>query len=116
MPWQIALNVLSVLDDVRIFRYGSLILTVVMALLVLPLGSKKSRLPFGCLVTFASMVLGTAILLLDPFHSADTPIYIVTLAIMAGVVWESMSLLMLYNRSCSNIPPQFETHKGGELL
>lgn len=112
----VALNLLSAMDDVRIFRYGALLLTVVMALLVLPLGGKKSKLPIGCLVTFTAMVIGTAIMLLDPFHSADTPVYIVTLAIMAGVVWESVSLLMLFNKSCSNTPPQFESHQGGELL
>ena len=111
----VALNLLSGVDDVRIFRYGSLILTVIMALLFIPRG-KRSRLPVGCLVTLIAMIAGTVILLLDPFHSADTPVYIVTLAIMAGVIWESVTLLKLYNRSCSNTPPQFETHTGGELL
>ncbi len=110
-----ALNILSGMDDVRIFRYGSLILTVIMALLIIPWGD-RSRLPAGCLVTFAAMAAGTAVLLLDPFHSADTPVYILTLAIMAGVVWECVSLLKLYNKSCSNALPQFESHKGGELL
>ena len=112
----VALNVLSAMDDVRIFRYGALILTVIMALLVLPLGGKRSKLPVGCLVTFTAMAAGAVIMLLDPFHSADTPVYIVTLAIMAGVVWECLSLLKLYNRSCSNALPQFESHQGGELL
>ena len=112
----VALNILSAMDDVRIFRYGALILTAVMALLVLPLGGRKSKLPFGCLVTLTAMAAGTVIMLLDPFHSADTPVYIVTLAIMAGVVWECVSLLKLYNQSCSNVPPQFETHNGGEML
>ena len=112
----VALNALSSLDDVRIFRYGSLALVIVMALLVLPIGGKRSKLPFGCLVTFTAMVIGCAILLLDPFHSADMPIYIVTLGIMGGVVWECLDLLKLYNRSCSNPLPQFESHQGGELL
>ena len=112
----VTLNVLSSLDDVRIFRYGALILTLVMAGLVLPLGGKRSKLPAGCLVTFIAMAAGTVIMLLDPFHSADMPVYIVTLAIMAGVVWESLTLLSLYNRSCSNALPQFESHTGGEML
>ena len=112
----VALNLLSGMDDVRIFRYGALILTVVMALLTLPIGRKRSKLPVGCVVTFAAMAAGAAIMLLDPFLSADTPVYIVTLAIMGGVVWECLSLLKLYNKSCSNTPPQFETHQGGELL
>lgn len=112
----IALSVLSGMDDVRIFRYGSLILTVIMALLIIP-WEKRPRLPFGCLATFIAMAAGTFILLLDPFHSADMPVYIVTLAIMAGVVWECISLLKLYNQSCSNALPQFETHNnGGEAL
>ena len=86
-----------------------------MAFLLIPWG-KQSKLPVGCLITLVAMIAGTVILLLDPFHSADTPVYIVTLAIMAGVVWESLTLLRLYNKSCSNALPQFETHTGGELL
>ena len=112
----VALNILSSMDDVRIFRYGSLILTAVMALMILPLGDRRSKLPFGSLAAFIAMAAGTAIMLLDPFHSADMPVYIVTLAIMAGVVWECLNLLKLYNQSCSNTPPQFESHQGGELL
>ena len=111
----IALNVISSIDNVMYFRVGALILTVIMALLIIP-WEKSSRLPVGCIVTFVAMIAGTAILLLDPFHSADTPVYIVTLAIMAGVIWESLALLRLYNKSCSNALPQFETHTGGELL
>ena len=111
----IALNALSGLDDVRIFRYGALVLTVIMAALLIPWG-KRSKLPVGCLITLLAMIAGTVIMLLDPFHSADTPVYIVTLAVMAGVIWESLTLLKLYNKSCSNALPQFETHQGGELL
>ena len=103
------------MDDVRIFRYGALILTVIMAVLLVP-WDRRSKLPAGCVVTLIAMIAGTAIMLLDPFHSADTPVYIVTLAIMGGVVWESLSLLRLYNKSCSNALPQFESHQGGELL
>ena len=112
----LALNTLSSIDDVRIFRYGSMILAVVMIFLMLPVGSKKSKMPFGSIVTLASMIIGTVILLLDPFHSADTPVYIVTLAIMGGVIWECLNLLKMYNKSCSNALPQFESHQGGELL
>lgn len=112
----IALNILSSMDDVRIFRVGAFALTLIMAFLILPIGGKKAKLPAGCLVTFAAMIAGTAIMVLDPFHSADTPVYIVTLAIMGGVIWECLNLLKLYNQSCSNALPQFETHQGGELL
>ena len=92
------------------------ILTLVMAGLLLPVGSKKSRLPIGSIVTFTAMAAGTAVLILDPFHSADMPVYILTLAIMAGVVWECINLLHLYNKSCSNELPQFASHNGGEDL
>lgn len=112
----VALNYLSRLDDVRIFRYGSLILVAVMAFLLLPVGGKKTRLPIGSIVTFVAMGAGAAVLLLDPFHSADTPVYILTAAIMAGVVWECVNLMKMYNKSCSNALPQFETHTGGENL
>ena len=111
----VGLSVLSAIDNVRIYRYGALILTVIMAVAIIP-WEKRPRLPFGCLVTFAAMLAGTAIMLLDPFHSADTPVYVVTLAIMAGVIWECLSLLSLYNKSCSNPLPQFESHVGGEML
>ena len=112
----IALNLLSSVDDVRYFRYGALILTVIMALMVLPVGEKRGKLPVGCILAFAAMVAGTVLMLLDPFHSADTPVYIVTFAIIACVVWVCVDLLHLYNKSCSNALPQFETHTGGENL
>ena len=68
------------------------------------------------LITLAAVAAGAFIMAFDPFHSADTPVYIVTLAIMAGVILECLELLRLYNRSCSNTLPQFESHQGGELL
>ena len=111
----LALNILSSIDNIKYFRYGALILTVVMALLIIP-WEKKGKLPIGCIVTFIAMVAGTLIMLLDPFHSANMPIYIVTLVIVAGVIWECLSLLKLYNKSCSNALPQFESHQGGEML
>ena len=111
----IALIFLSRIDNVKIYRYGALLLTVFLAVAIIP-WEKRPRMPIGCLVTFVAMLAGTVIMLLDPFHSADMPVYIVTLTIMAGVVWECLSLLRLYNRSCSNPLPQFESHQGGELL
>lgn len=111
-----ALSMLSKLDNIKIFRYGSLALLVVMAVLMLPVWEDRTKLPFGCKAAFIAMAAGTAILNLDPFHSADMPIYIVTLTIMAGVIWECVNLMRLYNKSCSNTPPQFESHQGGELL
>ena len=112
----VVLNILSSMDDVRIFRVGAVVLTLIMAFLILPIGGKKAKLPIGCMVTFTAMIIGSAIMVLDPFHSADTPVYVVTLAIMGGVIWECLNLLKLYNQSCSNALPQFESHQGGELL
>ena len=112
----VALNAISTLDDVRIFRISAVVLTLVMAFLILPIGAKRSKLPVGCIVTFTAMVLGAAVLVLDPFHSADMPVYILTAGIMAGVIWVCLSLMKLYNNSCSNALPQFESHQGGELL
>ena len=62
------------------------------------------------------MIGGCVLMIMDPFHSADAPVYIITVAIMAGVVLESLQLLRMYNKSCSNALPQFETHVGGEML
>ncbi len=112
----LGMNILSGLDDIRIYRYASVAMLVVIALMVLPLGEKRSRMPLGCLITLAAVAAGTFIMIFDPFHSADTPVYVVTLAIMAGVIWECLELLKLYNKSCSNMLPQFESHQGGERL
>lgn len=112
----LALNALSSLDDVRIFRYGSLLLAIVMIFMILPIGGKKTKLPFGSIVAFTAMMVSAALLLLDPFHSADTPIFIMTGVIMTGVIWECLNLLKMYNKSCSNALPQFESHTGGENL
>ena len=110
----VLLNILSALEDARIFRYGSLGLTIIMLFMIVPLDTKRSRLPAGCIFTFLAMAAGSVTLLLNPFHSADMPIYLLTLAIIAGIVWECLELLYLHNKSCSNSLPQFETHTGGE--
>ena len=101
-------------NNVSIYRYGAIGLTVLMGILIFM--GEGASLPIGCMITFAAMIGGCLLLILDPFHSADAPVYIVTLVIMAGVVLECLQLLRLYNRSCSNTPPQFESHQGGELL
>ena len=112
----LGMQILSSMDNIRIYRYASVGLLVLICLMVLPLGEKRSRLPLGCLITLAAMAAGAFIMFFDPFHSADTPVYIVTLAIMAGVILECLELLRMYNKSCSNTLPQFESHQGGELL
>ena len=110
----LALKLLSEVQDLRIFRYSAPVLAVVMILLVLPIGSKKAKLPPGSLATLAAMVAGALIMLLDPFHSDDVPVFIVSFVILAAVIWECVDLLRLYNRACSNPVPQFESHTGGE--
>ena len=60
------------------------------------------------------MAAGCVLLVLDPFHSDDRAVYLVTAGIMAAVIWECIDLLRVYNRSCSNPMPQFTSHTGGE--
>ena len=51
---------------------------------------------------------------LDLIPPEDRAFYLVTAGIMAAVIWECIDLLLVYNRSCSNPMPQFESHTGGE--
>ena len=110
----IAMYGLSLVDDVSIFKMIALGLTVVMALLVVAGGKTKTAAPPGSFAALLAGVIGCAVLVLNPFHSADTPVYLLSFLCLAAVVWESMDLLMLHNRECSNPLPQFETHQGGE--
>ena len=110
----VALKILSEVQNLRIFRYAAPVLAVVMILLVAPIGGKKAKLPPGSFATLAAMIAGGLIMLLDPFHSADMPVFIVSFIILAAVIWECVDLLRLYNRACSNPVPQFESHTGGE--
>ncbi len=110
----LAVGIVSGLENFTIYKWAAVILTVAMGILVLPLWGKQSKLPLGSLAALTAMVAGCVVLVLDPFHSADMPVYVLTAAIMAGVIWESVVLLKLYNRSCSNPLPQFESHTGGE--
>ena len=100
--------------DLNIFKYAALALTAGMIALVAPIGGKKAKLPPGSIATLAAMIAGAAIMLLNPFHSDDVPLYLVSLVILAAVVWESVDLLRLYNRACSNPVPQFASHTGGD--
>ena len=60
------------------------------------------------------MVLATLNLLLDPFRSGDTAVYVLTVLCLACVIWVCVDLLLLHNRECSNPLPQFESHQGGD--
>ena len=96
------------------FYLAAFVLTVVMAVVVFFGGRKMSRPPLGSIAALLAMAAGTYILVADPFHSDDTAMYMVSFAILAAVVWESVDLLLLHNRECSNPLPQFDTHQGGD--
>ena len=105
----------SSLNNVSIYHFGAVALTVLLGIIMF-MGDDGGKLPLGSILTFCAMIGGCVLMIMDPFHSADAPVYIITVAIMAGVVLESLQLLRMYNKSCSNALPQFETHVGGEML
>jgi hypothetical protein len=105
---------ISLVDDIEIFHLAAFFLTVTMAVILLIGGKKMSKPPAGSIAALIAMIAGTYILVADPFHSDNLPIYLVSFAILAAVVWESVDLLLLHNKECSNPLPQFETHQGGE--
>ena len=105
---------LSLVDNIRIYHLAALVLTVIMASVTFLGGRRMSKPPLGSFAALLAMIAGTVILIADPFHSADLPMYLVSFAILAAVVWESVDLLILHNRECSNPLPQFDTHQGGD--
>ena len=110
----ILLTQFSKINDAYIFKLGALGLTALMGGLVWYGAQTKVRTPVGCIAALIVMALAAAILILDPFHSDDLPMYILALLCLASVIWVCVDLLMLYNRECSNAMPQFESHQGGE--
>ena len=110
----IGLYVVSKMDDIHIFYLASAVLTIGMAGAILGGRKKNVKTPLGSFVALLAMIAGCVILILDVFHSADFPIYLVSFLCLATVIWESIDLLRLHNRNCSNPLPQFETHQGGE--
>lgn len=108
------LKVLSGLEDFRVYKIAALVLFLAMAGLTAYETVKKHRLPLGSYACLLAVAAGAFLMIADPFHSADLPIYIATGAIMAAVLWESVGLLKLYNKGCSNPLPEFESHTGGE--
>ena len=100
--------------DLQVFKFGAVILALAMVALVVPIGGKKAKLPPGSIGAAVVLVIAAVIMLLDPFHSDDIPVYIISFVILAMVLWECLELLRLYNRACSNPVPQFESHTGGE--
>ena len=109
-----AMYAVSRVDDIEMFYLAAFVLTVIMAVIVFIGGRKMSRPPAGSFAALIAMIAGTYILIADPFRSDDAAMYLVSFAILAAVVWESVDLLLLHNRECSNPLPQFDTHQGGE--
>ena len=112
----VGMYLMSEIGDIRFYKIGALALTAVMAAVTLGSGKKRSSLPWGSIAALVAMAIGCVLLILDPFHSDDRAFYLVTAGIMAAVIWECVDLLRVYNRSCSNPLPQFESHTGGEDL
>jgi len=105
---------ISLIDTIQIFWLAALVLTVVMIIILLIGRKNMSKPPLGSFVALLAMIAGTCILITDVFHSDDTALYLVSFVILASVVWESIDLLLMHNKECSNPLPQFETHQGGE--
>ena len=112
----VGMYLMSEIGDIRFYKIGALALTAVMAAVTLGSGKKRSSLPWGSIAALVAMAIGCVLLILDPFHSDDRAFYLVTVGIMAAVIWECIDLLRVYNRSCSNPLPQFTSHTGGEDL
>ena len=97
-----------------IFKYGSMLLALIMGGMLLFGTQTKVKTPLGCIFAFVAMLLGALNLLLDPFHSEDLVVYLTAFLCLAAVIWICVDLLLLHNRECSNPLPQFESHQGGE--
>ncbi len=110
----ILLSQLSKLNNAKVFKIAAVALTGIMALMIVLGGKKKTRTPAGCIAALIIMTLGAANLILDPFHSDDLAVYLISFGCMLAVVWVCVEMLLLHNRECSNPMPQFETHTGGE--
>ena len=110
----ILLTAFTKVNDPRIFKYGSLILTGVMGGLLIWGSDTKVKAPAGCYAALLVMALATVNLILDPFHSSDVVQYLLAMGCLATVLWVCIELLLLHNKECSNPLPQFESHQGGE--
>ena len=108
---------LSTINDVRVFHIAAVVLTLIMGGTMLygysteVSGKQHSA---GSIITLLAMIAGCVILVFNVFHSADLPVYLAAFVCLAGVLWESVEMMLLHNRECSNPLPQFESHQGGE--
>lgn len=105
---------LAKLNNAKVFMLAAAVLTAAMGGLLWWGSRTKVRTPAGCFAALAVMILGTLNLIVNPFHSDDLVMYLLSFLCMAAVVWVCVDMLALHNRACSNPMPQFETHQGGE--
>ena len=105
---------LAKLNNAKVFMLAAAVLTAAMGGLLLWGSRTKVRTPAGCFAALIVMILGTLNLVVNPFHSDDLVMYLLSFLCMAAVVWVCVDMLALHNRACSNPMPQFETHQGGE--
>ena len=110
----IGLRGLARLNNAKVFMLAAVALTAAMGGLLWWGSRTKVRTPAGCYAALAVMILGTLNLIVNPFHSDDLVMYLLSFLCMAAVVWVCVDMVALYNRACSNPMPQFETHQGGE--
>ncbi len=108
------LSQLAKLNNASVTKAVTFALTAGMGGLIFWGSRSGVRTPMGCLAALGVMVLATLNLLLDPFRSGDTAVYVLTVLCLACVIWVCVDLLLLHNRECSNPLPQFESHQGGD--
>ena len=105
---------ISRINSPGVFKIAAAVLTVLMGGLVWFGAQTKVRTPLGCYAALIVMALGTINLVVNPFHSDDIVMYVLSFLCLLSVVWVCVDMLILHNRECSNPMPQFETHTGGE--
>ena len=111
----VLLTQLARLNNAGAFRLITAALAAGMGGLIWWGNRTQVKTPAGCYAALLVMVLAAVNQIVDPFHSEDLVVYILAFLCMAAVVWVSVDMLLLHNRSCSNPLPQFETHQGGGM-
>ena len=110
----LGLSQLAKMNDDRITKAIAAVLTMAMGIMLFVGTRSKVRTPAGCYVALAVLVIGTLNLIVNPFHSDDLIMYLLSFLCLLSVVWTCVDVLLMYNRDCSNPLPQFTTHQGGE--
>jgi len=105
---------LAELNNAKAFQIAALVMTAVLGGLMWWGSRTRVRTPIGCWAALIITVLGMLNLIVNPFHSDDLIMYLLSFACLLSVVWVCVDVLTLHNRACSNPMPQFETHQGGD--